>query len=90
MYSQRYGTPPVARATGGLMDTVVDGKTGFLFDLPEAQALVGAVRRAMEAYADPAHWRAIQRAAMARDFSWSAAARRYADLYSRLATARVN
>ena len=86
MYSQRYGTPPVARATGGLMDTVVDGKTGFLFDLPETRALVAAVRRAIEAYADPARWRALQRAGMSRDFSWSAAARRYADLYRRLAT----
>ena len=88
MYSQRYGTPPVARATGGLMDTVVDGATGFLFDLPETRALVAAVRRAIEAYADPARWRALQRAGMSRDFSWSAAARRYADLYRRLATPR--
>jgi starch synthase len=82
MYSQRYGTPPVARATGGLADTIEDGKTGFLFEADLAEA----ARRAASAYRDPAHWKAIQRAGMARDFSWDAAARRYADLYLRLAT----
>jgi starch synthase len=85
MYSQRYGTLPVARATGGLIDTVEDGVTGFLFEKAEAQALIAAVRRALAAYADPARWRRLQRAAMERDFSWSAAARRYADLYLQLA-----
>ena len=87
MYSQRYGTPPVARATGGLADTVTDGVTGFLFAEAERPALVAAVRRALAAYADPARWSSIQRAGMARDFSWSAAARRYAALYLGLATA---
>jgi starch synthase len=81
MYSQRYGTPPVARATGGLADTVEDGRTGFLF----SDDLVGAARRALEVYADPARWREMQRAGMARDFSWSTAARRYAALYRSLA-----
>jgi len=82
MYSQRYGTPPVARATGGLADTISDGETGFLFEAD----LLAAVRRAIAAYRDPARWQEIQRAGMARDFSWDAAARRYADLYGRLAT----
>ncbi|MGE5639374.1 MAG: glycogen synthase GlgA [Clostridia bacterium] len=82
MYSQRYGTPPIARATGGLADTVEDGKTGFLFD----EGLAAAARRAAAAYRDPTRWRTMQRAGMARDFSWEAAARRYADLYLRLAT----
>jgi starch synthase len=85
MYSQRYGTPPVARATGGLADTVIDGVTGFLFERPEKEALLAAVRRALLAYADPVRWTGIQRAGMARDFSWLAAARRYAALYRRLA-----
>src|SRR5688572_1368811 len=74
MYSQRYGTPPVARATGGLADTVVDGKTGFLFEGPEPAALTAGVRRALAAYRDPARWALVQRAGMARDFSWGAAA----------------
>jgi starch synthase len=88
MYSQRYGTPPVARATGGLIDTVQDGVTGFLFEGADSAALVAGVRRALAAYRDPARWLRIQRAGMARDFSWAAAARRYADLYRRLATLR--
>jgi starch synthase len=90
MYSQRYGTPPVVRATGGLADTVADGETGFVFERAEVGALVTAARRALAAWGEPARWVEIQRAGMRRDFSWVAAARRYADLYSRLATARVN
>jgi starch synthase len=86
MYSQRYGTPPVARATGGLIDTIVDGVTGFLFEGAEPAALAAAVRRALAAYRDAARWARIRRAGMARDFSWGAAARRYADLYAGLAT----
>ena len=85
MYSQRYGTPPVVRATGGLGDTVEDGVTGFLFERAESEALLQALRRALAAYAEPARWRKLQRAGMERDFSWSAAARRYADLYRKLA-----
>lgn len=85
MYSQRYGTPPVARATGGLVDTVADGETGFLFERAEPSALAAAVRRAVAAWRESRRWREVQRAGMRRDFSWSAAARRYADLYSRLA-----
>ncbi|HEY7239126.1 MAG TPA: glycosyltransferase, partial [Burkholderiales bacterium] len=85
MYSQRYGTPPVARATGGLADTVQDGVTGFLFERAESEALLGSLRRALAVYAEPARWREVQRAGMERDFSWSAAALRYADLYQRLA-----
>jgi starch synthase len=85
MYSQRYGTPPIAHATGGLIDTIEDGKTGFLFAPPERGALVAAVRRAVELRRDASRWREMQRRGMQRDFSWSAAARQYADLYSRLA-----
>ena len=85
MYSQRYGTPPVARATGGLIDTVADGVSGFLFERADSAALVAAVRRALAAYRDSARWTRMQRAGMSRDFSWAAAARRYAALYQRLA-----
>jgi starch synthase len=83
MYSQRYGTPPVVRATGGLADTVSDGETGFLFERAESSALVEAVRRGVAAYRDERRWREIQRRGMARDFSWSGPARQYADLYAR-------
>ncbi|HEX2566126.1 MAG TPA: starch synthase, partial [Burkholderiales bacterium] len=79
------GTLPVARATGGLVDTILDGETGFLFQRAESAALMAALRRALDAYATPARWREMQRAAMARDFSWAEAARQYAGLYRRLA-----
>jgi starch synthase len=85
MYSQRYGTLPVARATGGLIDTVADGETGFLFQRPEPGELVAAVRRALEVWRDARRWREMQRRAMERDFSWAGPARQYAALYSRLA-----
>jgi starch synthase len=83
MYSQRYGTPPVARRTGGLADTIADGETGFLF---YEEKLVAAVQRALAVWREAPRWREIQRSAMARDFSWAAPARQYASLYSRLAT----
>ncbi len=96
MYSQRYGTPPVVRATGGLADTVVDctpaalaagSASGFVFHEQSAQALFGAVARAAGAWREPATWRALQLNGMARDFSWDASARRYAQIYVRLAGA---
>ena len=86
MYSLRYGTPPVARATGGLADTIAHGETGFLFEAAESTALAAAVRGAVAAWRDAPRWQAMQRAGMARDFSWSGPARRYADLYSGLAS----
>jgi starch synthase len=94
MYSQRYGTPPVAHATGGLCDSIVDctpatlaggTATGFLFREPTAAALADGVGRAIAAYRDPAIWRALQRHGMARDFGWRASAQRYVALYRSLA-----
>jgi len=87
MYSQRYGTPPVARATGGLVDTIADGETGFLFGEAQSAALVAAVHRALGIYGDTRRWRELQRRGMTRDFSWSGPARQYADLYARHARA---
>jgi len=90
MYSQRYGTPPVVHATGGLADTVIDATaenlangtaTGFVFhDMHYASVLAG-VSRALAAWRDVPTWRRIQRAAMAMDFSWARSARAYLDLY---------
>jgi starch synthase len=88
MYSQRYGTLPVARATGGLVDTVRDGETGFLFERAESGELAGAVRRALAVWRDVRRWREMQRHAMARDFGWAGPAREYAELYARLAKPR--
>jgi len=94
MYSQRYGTVPIVRATGGLADSVTDcggatgDATGFVFDDATEAALMEAVRRAVEVFADPARWRALQQAGMGRDFSWGASASRYLDIYRRLAAER--
>jgi starch synthase len=84
MYSQRYGTPPVAHATGGLLDTIEDGVTGILFREASAGALVAAARRAHALYHDRSAWRKLQQAGMRKDFGWAAPARRYAALYRRL------
>src|SRR5207253_1428135 len=82
MYSQRYGTPPIVHATGGLVDSVIDctpqtladgTATGFKFAAPNRAALLGAIERCVAAYRDPATWRALQINGIARDFSWNAA-----------------
>lgn len=91
MYSQRYGTLPIVRATGGLADTVVDcapetltagTATGFVFGEASAASLFRAVDRAVHAWRDPALWRVLQANAMVRDFGWAGAARRYLDVYT--------
>lgn len=91
MYSMRYGTVPVVRRTGGLADTVrqvwsahVDNGTGFLFDDPTPDALVGTLRPVLDLYRQPQVWRRIQHNGMSEDFSWGESARRYLALYGRL------
>ena len=95
MYSMRYGTPPIVRATGGLADTVRhasasairDGTaTGFVFDLDSSSALDAAVTETMTLYADTESWTKIMRTAMHRDFSWGRSALQYAQLYQQLLT----
>jgi starch synthase len=83
MYSLRYGTVPVVRATGGLNDTIEDG-TGFKFVEYSGPALAEAVRAAARAYADAEAWQGIMRRGMRQDFSWRASAEAYASLYQRL------
>ena len=93
MYSQRYGTPPVVHATGGLVDTVTDTTvatlhdktaTGFMFHEPTAKALHHTVLYALKCYSDRKIWRQIQRSGMRRDFSWGNSAARYLALYHSL------
>ncbi len=91
MYSQRYGTPPIANATGGLVDTVFDEQravdvapTGFLMNEATPDALVEACTRAASAFRDPAKWRTLQINGMARDFGWGTAARKYQEIYEKL------
>jgi starch synthase len=86
LYAQRYGALPVARATGGILDTVVDCDarletgTGFLFDDPTVDALVGAVERALTARLLPT-WQSLVRRVMRLDRGWERPARRYDQLY---------
>ena len=96
MYSQRYGTPPIAHATGGLCDSIVDATpatlaagtaTGFLFDEPTVDGLWNAIGRALDAYAQPALWRTVQRAGMAQRFGWAERAHEYVALYRSLVDA---
>jgi len=84
MYSLRYGTPPVVRATGGLADTVIDNVNGFVFKEAAAPALLTAIQRASAAWHDRKHWRAMQTDGMRRDMSWEQPAARYAALYAQL------
>ncbi|MSP24895.1 MAG: glycogen synthase [Myxococcales bacterium] len=85
-YAQRYGAAPIARSTGGLVDTIVDCDahletgTGFLFDEATAEALVGAVARAVAAMRTPA-WASLRRRIMRLDRSWERPARQYLRVY---------
>lgn len=80
LYSLRYGTVPIVRATGGLEDTV-DESTGFKFHDYSAEALLDAVQRALAAWKDRRTWLACMRRGMSRDFSWEASAAVYQRLY---------
>lgn len=84
MIAMRYGCVPVARAAGGLNDTVKDGETGFVFKEPTTQAFLAAIHAALKIYPNKEPWQKIQRAGMAQDFSWSASAQKYLELYQSL------
>jgi len=83
MYSLRYGTVPIVRATGGLEDSV-DQLTGFKFAEYTPEALLEALREALAAWADRKQWRERMRRGMAKDFSWDVAAAEYQKLYRSL------
>jgi starch synthase len=90
MYSQRYGTVPIVRRTGGLADSVehydsTSGSgTGVVFNDFDPPALEWALDTALDLYAQPAHWTRLMRNGMARDFSWQHQAAEYLALYRRL------
>ncbi|MBI4534933.1 MAG: glycogen synthase, partial [Ignavibacteriae bacterium] len=91
MYSLKYGTVPIVRATGGLDDTIQDfdprtGKgTGFKFTKYDGGELLRTIQRAVELFADRATWRKIVRNGMSEDFSWESSAKKYLQLYRSLA-----
>jgi starch synthase len=84
MYAQRYGSLPIAHATGGLVDTISDDETGFLFPMARTDALDTAVLRAFQTYLQREKFLAMREAAMARDFSWNTSAAAYEALYRRV------
>ena len=87
MYSLRYGTAPIVRSTGGLVDTVShhtpgsDSGTGFRFNDADGTALLWALDQALSSYVRKDEWQALQRRGMAMDFSWDRSAAQYVDLY---------
>ncbi len=88
-YSQRYGTPPVVRHTGGLADSVTEGVSGFAFSAPHGKALRDALHRAITLFRDDRDgFQALQRRCMALDRSWTGAAAAYESVYTRALAAR--
>jgi len=96
IYSLKYGTVPIVRATGGLDDTIEpwdarSGKgTGFKFTDYTGEALLATIKQALLAYRDPSSWQTLMRNGMSRDFSWGASAREYGKIYERARQARAN
>ena len=95
IYSLRYGTVPVVRATGGLDDTIEPwdaraGKgTGFKFSDYTGEALLATIKQALVAYRDQASWQTLMRNGMSRDFSWGSSAREYGKIYDRVRQMRA-
>ena len=89
IYSLRYGTVPVVRATGGLDDTIDDVQggngTGFKFRLYSAADMMKAIHRAVAAFKDQPTWRKLMKNGMTKDFSWQSSAKKYLQLYRSLA-----
>ena len=93
LFSQRYGTPPIVHATGGLADSVTDcvpatlhdgSASGFVFRHPDLEAFMAAVARALRTYRDPQKFSIVQRGGMARDFAWRRSAAQYLSVYRSL------
>lgn len=95
IYSLRYGTVPVVRATGGLDDTIepwdpASGKgTGFKFNDYTGEALLACVEDALKAFKNHKSWQVLMRNGMAKDFSWTASAREFIRVYERARGART-
>ena len=94
IYSLKYGTVPVVRATGGLDDTIEPydlrtGKgTGFKFQEYTPEALLNSVQAALALFAKPKEWRKLMLNGMGKDFSWTVAAKEYLKIYEKVKAAR--
>ncbi len=93
LYSQRYGTVPIVRKTGGLIDTIEDAlpetlanntATGVAFHDANADSLMEAIKRTMILFYDKTTWKKLQGNCMRKDFSWKKSATEYLSLYKKL------
>jgi starch synthase len=93
LYSQRYGTVPLVRKTGGLADTVIDAfpetlsdntATGFVFNEATSGTLMETIKRALIVYSQPEIWKQLQSSGMQKDYSWNKSAKEYNALYEQL------
>jgi starch synthase len=95
IYSLKYGTVPIVRATGGLDETIEPwdartGKgTGFKFYEYNGESLLLTIKAALQAFRDQASWQVLMRNGMAKDFSWAASAKEYVKVYERARQARA-
>lgn len=84
LISMAYGNLPLVRKTGGLADTVENGKTGFVFEKYSQHDFLSCLKKALEIYQDRKKWQKLMRNAMKKDFSWQNSAQKYLNLYKKL------
>src|SRR4051812_42829120 len=95
IYSLKYGTVPIVRATGGLDDTIehwdprTNRGTGFKFSEYNGESLLLTIKEALSAYKDQTSWQVLMRNGMNKDFSWNASAREYGKVYERVRQLRA-
>ena len=85
MYAQRFGSLPIGHKTGGLADTIDDGRTGFLFEQPSTESFLGAICRAFGTFGQRRRFYDMRSDAMATSFAWGPSVESYHGIYSRLA-----
>jgi starch synthase len=84
MIAMRYGSVPIVRKTGGLADTVTEGRTGIVFTPYKSDSLMEALKEAIELYQDKKSLTEIQERDMRQDFSWDKSAKEYVNLYQKV------
>jgi starch synthase len=95
IYSLKYGTVPIVRATGGLDDTIepwdarTSRGTGFKFSDYNGEALLLTIKEALKAFRDQTSWQALMRNGMNKDFSWNNSAKEYGRIYERVRQLRA-
>ncbi len=84
MYAQRFGSLPIGRRTGGLAETISDGKTGFLFRDSSSESLLGGICRAFAAFGQKRKLNVMRSGAMAKTYGWANSVRTYSALYNKV------